>query len=111
VRKGFEVYFTFLVELLWSKQRILEVYMNIIELGEGVYGTEAASQKYFKTSALRLNKNQAALLAVTLPNPIKLKAHRPTSYLQSRQRWAINQMHLFGGTNYLHKKMEDKEKK
>ena len=97
VRKGFEVYFTFLIELFWSKERIMEVYLNIIEFGDGVYGAESASQEFFKKSASAISKEQAALLAVVLPNPFLLKAKNPTSYLRGRQTWVMNQMYLWGG--------------
>lgn len=106
VRKGLEVYFTYLVEFYWSKSRILEVYLNIIELGPGVYGAEAAAQKYFKRPAAQLTRSQAALMAVVLPNPIKMSLARPTSYMRNRRQWVIKQMRLFGGTGYL-KRLED----
>jgi monofunctional biosynthetic peptidoglycan transglycosylase len=92
IRKGIEAWFTFLIELLWSKQRILEVYLNIAEFGDHLYGIEAASRLYFKTSARLISKSQAALLAATLPNPIILKAAKPSSYVIRRQRWIIGQM-------------------
>jgi monofunctional biosynthetic peptidoglycan transglycosylase len=84
IRKGAETYFTFLIELLWSKERIMEVYLNIIELGDGVYGVEAASQKYFKTSASRLTKRQAASLAAILPLPLKWSPTKPGKYISKR---------------------------
>lgn len=86
VRKGMEVYFTVLIEALWTKKRILEVYLNVIELGPGVYGVEAASLKYFHKKAKNLNLNQAALIASVLPNPIKFKIDRPSAYILRRQR-------------------------
>jgi monofunctional biosynthetic peptidoglycan transglycosylase len=86
LRKGMEVYFTVLIEHLWSKKRILEVYLNVIELGPGVYGVEAASQKYFHRSARNLSPAQAALIASVLPNPIKFKINRPSAYILRRQR-------------------------
>lgn len=96
-RKGLEVWFTVLLELLWDKQRILETYLNIAEFGDHLFGIEAASQHYFGISAKRLNRNQAALLAATLPNPIKFKADRPSSYVIRRQQWILRQMHNLGG--------------
>ena len=69
MRKGFEVYFTTLIELMWSKQRIMEVYLNSIEMGEGIYGVEAVAEEHFGTDALHLSKAQCALIAATLPNP------------------------------------------
>ena len=86
LRKGMEVYFTVLIEHLWSKTRILEVYLNVIELGPGVYGVEAASQKYFHKKAKNLSSAEAALMASVLPNPIKFKINRPSAYILRRQR-------------------------
>ncbi len=95
IRKGFEVYFTALIELLWSKERILEVYLNIIELGPGVYGAEAASQEFFNTTAEKLNRPQAALLASVLPSPRKYSAKNPGPYVRSRQGWVLVQMKMW----------------
>ncbi|NWJ50026.1 MAG: monofunctional biosynthetic peptidoglycan transglycosylase [Bacteroidetes bacterium] len=81
VRKGVEAYFTLLIETFWSKQRIMEVYLNVIEMGDGIYGAEAASQKYFKKSSSELTKGQAALIAAVLPNPRKWHPDTPTSYI------------------------------
>ena len=106
IRKGFEVYFTFLIELFWSKQRIMEVYLNVIEMGDGIYGAESASKAYFNKSAKDLTKRQAATIAVTLPNPIKFNAKHPSAYLNKRINWAMQQMHYWGG-----KLDYDKEKK
>lgn len=86
LRKGMEVYFTVLIEALWSKDRILEVYLNVIELGPGVYGVEAASKKYFHKKAKNLNNREGALMAAVLPNPIKFKISRPSAYVLRRQR-------------------------
>lgn len=97
VRKGFEVYFTFLIETLWSKQRIMEVYLNVIELGNGVYGVEAASQAYFKKSAEKINSNEAALIAVVLPSPRKFSIANPSGYVRKRQTWCAKQMRHWGG--------------
>jgi len=92
VRKGFEVWFTLLIETLWNKKRILEMYLNVAEFGDHLYGIEAASRHYFHVSARRLSARQAALLAATLPNPEKLKADRPSTYLLGRQKWILRQM-------------------
>lgn len=86
IRKGLEVYFTVLIELFWPKQRILEVYLNVIELGHGVYGVEAAAQKFFKRPAKKLNSSQAALMAAVLPNPIRFRIDKPSRYVSKRQR-------------------------
>jgi monofunctional biosynthetic peptidoglycan transglycosylase len=84
-RKGLEAYFTVLIELIWSKERIMEVYLNVIETGDGVYGVEAASQKYFDKNAAKLTKSQAALIAASLPNPRKFKIGNPSGYMLRRQ--------------------------
>lgn len=91
-RKGLEAYFTFLIELFWSKERIMEVYLNVIEMGEGIYGIEAASQSYFKKSAEKLSRNEAALIAAVLPNPRRWSPARPTPYIQGRKIWILGQM-------------------
>lgn len=98
VRKGFEVYFTFLIETLWSKERIIEVYVNVIEMGDGVYGAQAAGQKFFKKDASQLNASQSALIAACLPNPVKYKASSPSGYIKKRQRWIQRQMNNLRGT-------------
>lgn len=92
LRKGLEAYFTVLVELLWSKERIMEVYLNVIEMGDGIYGIEAASQAYYKKPAAKLNRNQAAMIAAVLPNPIRWTPARPTGYIRGRQSWIMRQM-------------------
>lgn len=92
VRKGLEVWFTVLIELLWSKERILTVYLNIAEFGDHLFGIEAASQRYFGIHAGQLSRSQAALLAATLPNPILLRAAQPSNYLLRRQHWILRQM-------------------
>jgi monofunctional biosynthetic peptidoglycan transglycosylase len=89
IRKGLEVYFTFLIELTWSKKRILEVYLNVIETGNGIYGAEAASRIYYGKPASALRPSEAAMLAAILPNPRKWNPLRPTSYLLSRQQWIL----------------------
>jgi monofunctional glycosyltransferase len=92
LRKGLEVWFTLLIEVFWSKNRILTVYLNIAEFGDHLYGIEAASRHYFGVSAKKISGSQAALLASTLPNPIKFNAARPTSYMIRRQHWILRQM-------------------
>ncbi len=96
VRKGFEVYFTLLIECLWSKERILEVYLNSIEMGDGVYGAEAASHWYFKTTANTLSRPQAAAIAAILPNPLQYNANPPDSYIKRRIGWILAQMNRTG---------------
>jgi monofunctional glycosyltransferase len=96
VRKGIEAWFTLLIEALWSKERILEVYLNIAEFGDHLFGIEAASQRYFGVPASNISRSQAALLAATLPNPLLLKAAKPSAYLLRRQRWILRQMSNLG---------------
>lgn len=84
VRKGFEAYFTVLIEFLWDKERIMEVYLNVAEMGKGVYGVEAAAEFHFGTSAAKLTRRQACLIAACLPNPIKCNAGNPSSYISKR---------------------------
>lgn len=92
IRKGFEVYFTFLIELFWSKQRIMEVYLNVIEMGNGVYGTEAAAQEYFHKPAKKLSMREAALIAAVLPNPRKWSPAKPSAYIQRKSSRIIHFM-------------------
>ncbi len=96
IRKGFEVYFTFLIETLWSKERIMEVYLNVIEFGNGVYGVEAASHDYLNKSAKKLTAKNAALMAVVLPNPRKFSIQNPSAYTKKRQAWCLQQMKFWG---------------
>ena len=104
-RKGAETYFTFLIETLWGKKRILEVYLNVMETGSGIYGTEKAAEVYFGKPAKRLTKGEAALIAAVLPNPERMSPGRPSGYVRERQAWIMGQMGNLGGTAYL-KKLE-----
>ena len=107
IRKGFEVYFTFLIETFWSKERIMEVYLNVIEMGNGVYGAQAASKTYFMKDAKNISSAQAALLASVLPNPRKFSAAKPNGYIVGRQGWVLQQMANWGGVlNYEEKEEE-----
>jgi monofunctional biosynthetic peptidoglycan transglycosylase len=101
VRKGLEAYFTVLIELMWPKQRILEVYMNIAQLGDGIYGVGAASDAFFRQPPSQLSAAQAARLAAVLPNPRVLHADRPSAYVQGRANWIQQQMAHLGGPGYL----------
>lgn len=92
LRKGLESYFTVLIELLWSKERIMEVYLNTIEMGNGIYGAQAVATHNFDVNASELNKRQCALIAATLPNPLKFNSAKPTAYLRKRQRQILRQM-------------------
>lgn len=103
IRKGLEAYFTVLIETLWPKQRILEVYLNIAEFGKGVFGVGVASDVYFKKPAARLNAYDAAMLAAVLPNPKRLRANAPSRYVRSRQHWILGQMRSLGGPALLQK--------
>lgn len=92
IRKGFEAYFTALIELLWSKKRIMEVYLNVIEMGDGIYGAEAATRFYYKKPATRLSKAQAALLIAVLPNPRRWTPAKPTPYIYHKQYLILRNM-------------------
>jgi monofunctional glycosyltransferase len=96
LRKGLEAYFTVLLELFWSKERIVEVYLNIAEFGDGVYGVSAAAETFFRKPPSRLSRVDAAYLAAVLPNPRKMNVRRPTSYLRDRKQWIENQMDQLG---------------
>lgn len=100
-RKGLEAWFTLLIELCWSKQRILEVYLNIAEFGPGVYGVEAASLTFFDKTAAMLEPPEAALLATVLPNPRVFDATRPSNYMLERRNWVLRQMQQLGGPEYI----------
>lgn len=92
IRKGFEVYFTFLIETLWGKERIMEVYLNSIETGKYIYGAESVARLHFHTSAAKLTKRQCALIAATLPNPVRFNSAKPSSYMLKRQRQIVSLM-------------------
>ncbi|OBX26675.1 monofunctional biosynthetic peptidoglycan transglycosylase [Gelidibacter algens] len=100
LRKGMETYVTFLIELIWTKERIMEVYLNSIEMGNGVYGAEAASQRWFKKSASKLSKSEAAAIAAILPKPLNYRANPPTNYIAKRKLWIVRQMGYHGALNY-----------
>lgn len=92
LRKGLEVYFTALIELCWSKERIMEVYLNSIEMGDGIYGAEAVAQQHFGRSAKKLTATNSALIAATLPNPLKFSSANPSRYMLKRQSAIMRQM-------------------
>lgn len=96
LRKGLEVYFTFLIETFWSKERILEVYLNSIEMGRGIYGAEAASQHWFNKSAANLSVYEAAAIAAILPNPREYRANPVSNYINQRKNWIVRQMQNYG---------------
>ncbi|HXA36356.1 MAG TPA: monofunctional biosynthetic peptidoglycan transglycosylase [Steroidobacteraceae bacterium] len=100
-RKGLEAYFTLLIEGLWPKRRILEMYLNIAEFGLGTYGAEAAAQRFFHKPASRLSRADAAVLAAVLPNPERYSAAAPSRYVQQRREWILGQMQSLGGPEML----------
>ncbi len=97
IRKGLEAYFTFMIELIWGKKRILEVYLNVIEMGKGIFGTEAAAQTYFNKSANALTKAEAAMIAACLPNPKRYTIKPLSSYVTVRRQWVLQQMNNLEG--------------
>lgn len=96
VRKGLEVYFTFLIEWVWDKERILEVYLNSIEMGKGIYGAEAASWYWFKKPAAQLSPSEAAAIAAILPNPREYSANPTSNFIEGRRAWILRQMKNYG---------------
>ena len=101
LRKAIEAYYTLAIELIWPKQRILEVYLNIAEFGDGVYGAEAAAQRYFNIPASRLDAGQSALLAAVLPNPKRYRVEAPSPYVLQRRVWIQRQVRQLGGPAWL----------
>jgi len=100
IRKGFEAYFTLLIEMFWSKERILEVYLNVIEMGDGIYGAEAAAQAYYGKSCKKLTKNQAALIASCFPNPRRWTPKNATPYIRHRQYLILKNMRRLGPLDF-----------
>lgn len=100
-RKGLEAYFTILLELLLSKERILEIYLNIAAFGNGVYGVKAATARYFNTRPIHLTKYQSALMVTALPNPDDYNLEAPSGYMRRRAQWVMRYMNLLGGKSYL----------
>lgn len=92
VRKGLEMYFTILIEFVWGKERIMEVYLNSIEMGDGIYGVDAVAEEHFGKTASTLSRRDCALIAATLPNPRKFSSKDPSSYMLKRQRFIVGQM-------------------
>lgn len=109
LRKGLELWFTLLIEVFWSKERIMEVYLNSIEMGKGIYGAEAASQHWFNKSAKKLTKDEAAAIAAILPNPLRYKANPESSYIAQRKAWIKQQMNFWGNTLDYDKYKDDDE--
>ena len=115
IRKGLEAYFTFMIELIWGKKRILEVYLNVIEMGKGIFGIEAAAQSYFKKPASSLTRTEAAMIAACLPNPKKYSVKPLSGYVANRKDWVLKQMNNLEGDpdvqEIIAKKISKKEKK
>jgi monofunctional biosynthetic peptidoglycan transglycosylase len=101
VRKGMEAYLTVLLEALWPKERILEVYLNVAQFGRGIYGVEAAARRFYHEPAVRLTAPQAALLAAVLPDPVHWHVDRPSRFVAWKQQWILRQMRNLGGAAYL----------
>jgi monofunctional biosynthetic peptidoglycan transglycosylase len=101
VRKGLEAGLTVGIETVWSKRRILTVYLNIVEFGDGIFGVEEAAQHFFHKPASKLTASQAALLAAVLPNPHLFKVNAPSAYVLRRQQWILRQMSQLGGDSFL----------
>ncbi|MDR3653032.1 MAG: monofunctional biosynthetic peptidoglycan transglycosylase [Paludibacter sp.] len=100
IRKGLEAYYTVLIELIWGKKRIMEIYLNVIEMGDGVYGVEAAAEEHFGVHASQLSKSQAALIAACLPNPRRFDAGHPSAYIQRREGRILNIMGKIGTVDF-----------
>ena len=111
LRKGLEAYFTLLIETLWSKERILEVYLNSIEMGDGVFGADAASQYWFNRPAKSLKAEDAAAIAAILPSPRNYKANPPGPYVSKRIQWIVRQMHYYGPFKLEKSKLKEAKKK
>lgn len=109
LRKGLELWFTLLIEVFWSKERIMEVYLNSIEMGNGIYGAEAASQHWFHKSAKKLSKDEAAAIAAILPNPLRYKANPASNYIVQRKAWIKQQMNFWGNKLDYDKYKDDDE--
>ncbi|WP_439585513.1 monofunctional biosynthetic peptidoglycan transglycosylase [Dyadobacter bucti] len=101
IRKGLEVYFTILIELIWDKQRILEVYLNVAEMGKMTFGVEAASLRFYKKSAKKLSRYEAARMAAVLPNPVRFSIKNPSPYVMKRTNQIVRQMRYLGGQKYI----------
>ncbi len=101
LRKGVEAWMTVLIEAMWPKERILEIYLNIAQFGKGVYGVEAASRRFYHKPAAKLTSSEAAILAAVLPNPVRMRADRPSAYVQMRREQILGQMRALGGASYL----------
>ena len=109
IRKGLEAYFTFMIELIWSKKRILEVYLNVIEMGRGIYGIEAAAQSFFNKPAVSLTRVEAASIASCLPNPKNYSVRPLSGYVANRRQWVLQQMNNIEGDPDIQDIIKEKE--
>jgi len=103
IRKGFEAYYTILIEFFWSKRRIIEIYINIAEMGDNIFGVGMASKIYLKKNPAKLTEQESALIAAVLPNPKRFSVKYPSAYVKERQEWILEQMRLLGGVSYIKK--------
>lgn len=103
IRKGFEAYYTILIEVFWTKRRIIEIYINIAEMGNNIFGVGMASKIYFKKIPAKLTRQESALIAAVLPNPRRLSVQNPSDYVRKKQAWILEQMRLLGGVSYIKK--------
>jgi monofunctional biosynthetic peptidoglycan transglycosylase len=101
IRKGFEAYYTTLIEFFWSKRRIIEIYINIAEMGDNIFGVGMASKIYLKKNPAKLTEQESALIAAVLPNPKRFSVKNPSFYVKERQAWILEQMRLLGGVSYI----------
>ena len=101
IRKGFEAYYTILIEFFWSKKRIIEIYINIAEMGENIFGVGAASKIFYHKIPKKLIQGESALIAAVLPNPKRYSVRNPSVYVRKRQFWILEQMRLLGGVSYI----------
>lgn len=101
IRKVFEAYYTILIEFFWTKRRIMEIYINIAEMGDNIFGVGMASKIYLKKNPAKLSKQESALIAAVLPNPKKFSVKNPSAYVKKRQAWILEQMGLLGGVSYI----------
>ena len=110
IRKGLEAYFTFMIELIWGKKRILEVYLNVIEMGKGIFGAEAAAQAYFNKPATALSRTEAAMIAACLPNPRRYTIKPLSGYITLRRQWVLQQMNNLEGDPDIREIINQEEK-
>ena len=101
IRKGFEAYYTILIEVFWSKRRIMEIYINIAEMGDNIFGAGMAGKIYFKKFPTKLTKQESALIAAVLPNPKRFSVKNPSAYVRERQAWILDQIRMLGGVSYI----------